>query len=149
MIQLQESGTLTVAYQIVVVKTIRMICSGTKGILMEETQSVVSRVVHCFVEVISTALSHNIPTSSILYNECIVGLCTMGVQLGPRFIIFDDLIWRTIQNHGINVSKYEELSRALRSGSLPEFGYGDWEVFQSDSLGYSQNDDIFAVGSER
>jgi hypothetical protein len=79
----------------------------------------------------------------------LIGLCTLGVQLGPRFIIFDDLIWRTVQNKGINVSKYEDFSRALRAGTVPEFGYGDWEVFQSDSLGHNQGDDLFVVGSER
>jgi len=72
MVQLQESGFLTVTHQLLVVRTIRLMCSGTKGIL-EETQSVVSRVVHCLVKVISTALSHNIPTTSPLYNECILG----------------------------------------------------------------------------
>lgn len=72
MVQLQESGILTVTHQIVVVRTLRLMCSGTKGIL-EETQAVVSRVVHCLVKVIATALSHNIPTSSQLYNECILG----------------------------------------------------------------------------
>lgn len=76
-------------------------------------------------------------------------MCTLGVQLGPRFIIFDDLVWKTIQNHGINTSKYENFSKALRSGCMPEFGYGDWEILQNDSLGYNQNDDIYAIGSER
>lgn len=147
MTQLQESGILTVTWQILAVRTIRMICSGSKGTLIGETHAVISRVVHCLIKVFATALSHNIPTSSPLYTECILGLCNLGIQLGPRFIIFDDLILRTIQNNGINTSKYEELSRIIRSGTVPEFGYGDWEFINNDSSMHS-HEDMFTMGSE-
>jgi len=146
MTQLQESGVLTVTWQILTVRTIRMICSGSKGTLIGETYAVISRVVHCLVKVFATALSHNIPTSSPLYSECILGLCNLGIQLGPRFIIFDDLILRTIQNHGINTSKYEDLSRIIRTGNVPEFGYGDWEFLNNVSS--TSHEDMFTIGSE-
>jgi hypothetical protein len=81
MVQLQESGILTVTHQMAVIRTMRLICSGTKGFLMDETQSVVSRVVHCLVRVVSTALSHNIPTSSPLYNECILGNSSFAIVI--------------------------------------------------------------------
>lgn len=154
MAQLQEIGTDTVNWQILTVRTIRKICTVPRGYasISDQSDIVASRLVHCLTNTISwcyspasttnsTTIFYSTPTlhepqvpiNSAIYVECIHTLCSVGIQIGPKFITFDNLILRTLSNKGLNITEYLELSRLMSSGMLPEFDYGDREVYRSDS----------------
>jgi FKBP12-rapamycin complex-associated protein len=145
--QLQEFGTdSSVPIQILSIRTLRKICTGSKGSLVEQSHMVVSRVVHSLTRTINAALAIGVTFHSSLYSNCIHALCELGIQIGPRFITFDSLILRTIEGKGLDTLVYRQLSSDLHNGLIPEYGFGDLELFESDN-GNDSNRNILGGGN--
>lgn len=132
--QLQEfASDSSVPIQILTIRTLRKIISGSKGSLVEQSHMVVSRVVHSLTKTINAALAIGVTTNSQLYSNCILALCELGNQIGPRFITFDGLILRTIEGKGLDTISYRQLSSDLHNDLIPEYGFGNLELFDSDN----------------
>ena len=148
--QMQECGAESVTWQTATVMTIRRICSGNKGFLVEQCQMVVSRVVHTVVRTIAVGLQeYALPGGCMLFVECIRTLCALGNQLGHRFLTFDAHICRVIENRGIDISLYKDLISEISAGAHSEYGYSDQDLFDeydnSDFLGEEKGDSIFSL----
>ena len=145
--QLQEVGMETVHWQILTIRTIRKICTTPRGYasISDESNVITSRLIHALIKTITICLEYDrhrgsphgssSPTSGSqysIYAECIHTICSIGFQIGPKFLTFDSLVLRTIENKGIDTQEYLELSHMLHSGHLPEYDYCDREIFRDN-----------------
>ena len=138
--QLQESvGVESLPWQSKAVVTLRRICTSARGVVVEQSLVVISRMVHCLTRTITVAFDLNVPSNppqpnpphfshNTIYDECITTLCALGCQMGPRFMTFDSLIRRSIDNRPFNSKAYYQLSYDLSNGVILEFGYADTDL---------------------
>jgi hypothetical protein len=142
--QLQEIGLDTLPWQVLTIRTIKHICSGpaTHLFIADQTSVVVSRIVHAVLRTIQIAADSNlVKNDAQIYDECLQTLCVLGMQLGPRFVIFDGIILKTIDRRAFNTQQYKEFSQQLANSAFSEYGYTDRENFNN---GLQDHDDEFS-----
>jgi phosphatidylinositol kinase/protein kinase (PI-3 family) len=138
---------------ILAVKTLRHVTTSARGNVIDQTNASVTRIIHTLTDamfILSTSNNYhyNQDTTITVINECIDTIIAVGKQLGPRFVIFDGLVKKSIESvasvyqpvistaaaanahrlsdmHTIHVASYQQLSSDLRFGRLTDFGYGD------------------------
>jgi tetratricopeptide (TPR) repeat protein len=141
--QLQEMEPDTLPWQVLTIRTLKHICSGpsTHLYVPEQTSVIVSRVVHSVLKtIVISSDAPQIPSNHQIFDECLQTLCILGLQMGPRFVVFDSVIQKTIEKRGLNTAKYREFSQQLLTATFPEYGYTDQEVFGSS---HGDTDDDF------
>jgi hypothetical protein len=133
--QLQTiAGMKTEHWQHSTVRAIRHLCTrrGSLCSVADQSNGIIGRVVHTLTRTIVMAYESDlqIPPDAPIFNECILTLCAVGHQMGPRFFLtFDNLIFQSIDGKGLNIAPYLTLASALQNGTLMEFNYNDCDNF--------------------
>lgn len=147
--QLQELSSETVYWQTLVINTIKSICKGSKGALVEQCHVVVSLTVHTICRTIVRAASGS--QSVELLNECTKTINVLGRQIGHRILPFENLIIQTFEAKELDISPYLELANAIRNGSSSEIAFMDEAVDDetSDQTRISQSLSMDLLGDAR
>lgn len=139
---------------VLLIKTLRHLCTSSRGTIIDKTSVVAARIVHTLVATINSFLKFSSSSQilrsdsdnavamqiSSICRECFDTFVAIGKQLGPRFINFDELIRQSIDKCKELNSKflviedkiffaYNQFSADLRVDKVIEYSYGDTEDY--------------------
>ncbi|RYH28611.1 DUF3385 domain-containing protein [archaeon] len=127
MSELQELGQQTIPIQTSTVQTIRYLVTRSRGAVVEQSNVILSSLVHMICRSIIKYNGYNQSANSEVYIECVATLTVLAQQCGPRILKFDSLILRATDGRGIDMTTYKEVSMLIRAGLWDEMSYADLE----------------------
>ena len=130
-VHLQELGSETIPWQIQAISTLKTICSGSKGTVLEHYHVILSIMIHTATRACTAYSTVALPQNDRLCHECVSLFVTLAQQVGIRILPFDSLISRSIEPMGHVSTEYFELSKAIRSGVWDESTFIDKEDLMS------------------
>eukprot|EP01033_Poteriospumella_lacustris_P010144 gene10144-7234_t len=129
--QLMDISSETVSTQLLVTQTIFELIRGSRGAVLEQTNHMVSSLVHTVCKVMMKGHSQNYQANVELQAEGMNVLVVLAQQIGRRMLMFDSLVMRTTEKTGVDNAGYREVMLTIRASS----GYDTWMVLDGDAGG--------------